>query len=281
MAASRKQNVPTPPTPAEMLAESLRLVRAIGDAEKTGKVAVETATLESFTRQVDALVAAGQYAATTLAAILPTGQALTGENVAKLYAKDGALYPSSQDERDALKGANIWRRAIRAYQYDNADIRALFLNGPATLVPRCKALANVTGHKPGVVAYHEFLGVMNADAIAVTKALDAEFLSSFNIYRDETTGATLYAKRKPVGQMPAGTAAKVTVKRDDMPALVKVAELDRDALVALVQASQYDVNIAAADMVPMFEYIAARYRLSLMETPTDEQAAPLVKRSSF
>ena len=265
---------PKLPTDEQMRATALTLVTAVTDADTFGKAAVKAATLESFAASVDALVKLGEYAATTLATKLEAGKSVTGDNIAALFGKDGALYPTDQAERDALKGKNVWGRGLRAYQLDSPAMRALFLDGPRDLIARNKDLAPVTGHNPGVVAYHEFLGVMNADKLG--KNLEADFLAKFNIWRDAETGATLYAKRKPIAQ--TGAADKVSFKSADLPIAGKViGAADRDALVALVDASRFDIDVSAADLPALTEYVLARYRLSLMEAPAEAPVAPAAK----
>ena len=275
MAAKRQTQTPTP-TPDTIRAQAVKLVADVSATEKAGKSAVQAATLESFTANAAALVALGSFIIDSLAPMV-TG-ALTGENVAALFAKDGALYPDDADERAALKSATVYTRALRVKRFDSEQARALFLNGPASLVSRCAALAGVDGHSPGITAYYEWLGAMNAATIAQTKALPADFLAKFNIFADDTTGETVYAKRKPVASGDDGTSVKF--KRADAPVVGSVMTADRDALVKLVADSVYDIDIPAERMAALTEYVIARYRLSLT-SPVSENVKPAAKITSL
>lgn len=269
MMAARKNTQTNTPTPDAIRAETLALVASVASVEKAGKSAVQAATLDSFTDNADALVKLGAHCVNVLAPMV-TG-ALTGENVAKLFAKDGALYPTDTDERDALKSATVYTRALRVQRFDSAETRALFLNGPAALVKRCAALAGVDGHTPGITSYYEWLGVMNADTIAVTKALPADFLAKFNIFTDDQTGATVYAKRKPA--VGTDDSASVKFKRDSAPVLALVLDAKRDALTKMVADSTFDIDIPAERLPALVEYVTARYMLSL-STPAETPVTP-------
>lgn len=261
------------PTPDAIRADTVRLVADVTSTENTGKQAVKAATLESFHANANALVALGAHIVNVLAAYV-TG-ALTGENVAKLFAKDGALYPEDADERAALKSANVYGRALRVQRFDTPELRTLYLNGPASLVAKCPALQGVDGHSPAIVAYYEWLGVMHADTIAQTKALDAKFLAKYNVFADATTGATIYAKRKPA--VGADDSLSVKFKREDAPVLGTVLDAERDALVKMVADSTFDIDLPASRLPALVEYVTARYRLSLMATPDDAPVTPDTK----
>lgn len=272
MATSRKNtNTPAPMTIAQINAQTIALTKAIGSADADGKALVAKAQGDAFTQSVDAFVKLGEHLVNNVAAHIDG--ALTGDNVAKAYAKDGVLGAEmTAEDRDAVKSKNTYTRALRAYQNDSAEMRALFLNGPASLVGRCKALVGIDGHSPASIAYTEWLAVMNMDAPG--KALVASFVDQFNVFRADDDNTIVYVKRKPAAQ--TGTA-KVSFKSADMPVLGSVISADRDALTAMVKASRFDFDIAAADLGAYAEYFAARYRLSLMDAPTDAPVAPAAK----
>lgn len=276
MATSR--NTKTKPTVEQVAAQTLTLVNAIAATDKAGKAGIAAATLSAFNDTADDYVALGQHLTANVAPYLAAGVTINGTNLAKLFAKDGAIGQyMDADDRAAFKSDTTLTRALTLFVYDAADARTLFVNGPdAALVAKVPALVGIAGNSASVVSYYEWTRVMNADAIAKVKAVPADTLAKFDIWRDASTGETVYAKRKAVAA-GAGDAKVVKVKRDEMPALAKVAELDRDALTKLASESRYDLNIAAADMVALFEYVAARYRLSIMDAPADAPIAPAAK----
>lgn len=281
MATSRKQNTPTPtPTPASLIADTVKLVKAVSDADKAGKASVADATRAAFDSLAGEYVALGVHLATNIAPHLAAGVALTGENIAKLFAKDGALYPSDQDDRDALKSANTYLRALTLRQFDSDAMRTLFVSGPdAAMLAKHASLTGVTGHSASVMAYYDWLRVMNASTIALVKAIPADTLAKWTIYVDSETGATIYAKRKPVSQ--ADAAKIVKVKRADMPVIARLAEADHDALVKLVADSRFDIDVKASDLAAYAEYFGARYLLSLTAAPDDAPVAPAAKQTTF
>lgn len=275
MAARKKQEEVQAPTGAQVAAEMLTRIDAVSNAEKSGKQAVDDARANLFTMHVDALVALGLTIVTKVAPFIDG--AVNGKNVAAVFSKDGALGKDMDaDDRAKLKSATTYIRAIRAYQYDSPEARALFIDGPKLLVARCKALAGIDGNAPSSSGYHDWLGAMNADDIARVKALDSDFLATFDFYRDDASGAVIYAKRKS----GVGTTDIVKLKKSDNPMVTRVIGADRAALVALVDAAPFDLNISAAKLEAYAEYVLARFRLSTMDAGAEpENVAPPTKQT--
>jgi len=256
---------PVVETPEQIGSAMVALLDTITNAENAGKSAVKAATLESFHANADAYSALGQYVTDHVAPHMTN--AVNGENVKAMFAKDAPLYVADSEMRGTLtKSANAYAKGLRVFRFDTPEMRVLFVNGPATLLPRCKALQGVTGHNPTVTGYVDFLGALNATEIAKVKALPADFLAKFDHYRDDTTGETIYVKRKPVV-----ADSETKIPRNDV---TKVYALDRDALTALVAESRFDVQVSDENLADFAKYVAARYALSLKRETDATPAAP-------
>src|SRR5262245_17467609 len=82
---------------ADISAGVLALVEKVTTSEKDGKARILTATQETFTDNADTLSALGEYVTLHVAPLMTV--AVNGENVAKMFAKDGALYVEDTESR--------------------------------------------------------------------------------------------------------------------------------------------------------------------------------------